>query len=145
VQITVPFSKTSLKPVTVSMIPRDDAICPLRALTAYARHFRQRRLSNEPYFKSDGKELSRNVFVAVVKGGVSEILYRDSSVYSGHSFRRGGTTAMYEKGVPEALIAAHGRWLSLTHRQYMQFDGALMWQPTLWLWKSNQDNPSNSN
>jgi len=45
----------------------------------------------------------------------------DPATYAGHSFRRGGATAMFLAGVPEATIAAHGRWKSLAYREY--FDG----------------------
>ena len=45
-------------------------------------------------------------------------LRQDPTDYSGHSFRRGGTTALLLAGVPEATIAAHGRWKSLAYRGY---------------------------
>jgi len=56
-----------------------------------------------------------------VKNIVAGILGRDHHDYSGHSFRRGGTTAMYEAGVLETLIAMHGRWRSLAYRKSLEF------------------------
>jgi hypothetical protein len=132
VQLIIPFSKTSLVPTCVSMVKRDDVICPMLAIKSYVNHFKKRRQPSASFFLFNGgiRDLTRDAFVTVVKGCVRAMLERDPSLYSGHSFRRGGTTAMYERNVPEALIAAHGRWLSLTHRKYMHFDGLLSWRPT---------------
>ena len=38
--------------------------------------------------------------------------------FAGHSFRRGGASALFAAGVPEAAIQRHGRWKSLTVRDY---------------------------
>jgi hypothetical protein len=37
---------------------------------------------------------------------------------SGHSLRRGGTTAYFLAGVPETVIGLHGRWRSHAYRVY---------------------------
>ncbi len=37
---------------------------------------------------------------------------------------------MHAVGVPEALIQKHGRWRSDGTRRYLQFAGALAYQPT---------------
>jgi hypothetical protein len=47
------------------------------------------------------------------------LIHRDPSTYAGHSFRRGGVTALLQAGVPEAAIATHGRWKSLAYRGYI--------------------------
>ena len=43
----------------------------------------------------------------------------NAQLYGFHSLRRGGTTAMFAAGVPETMIQSHGRWASLTYKQYL--------------------------
>ena len=47
-------------------------------------------------------------------------LGKDPTLYAGHSLRRGGATALYIAGVPEAMIQQHGRWKSLAVRGYLE-------------------------
>jgi len=41
-----------------------------------------------------------------------------ASQYSAHSLRRGGRTHLSQLGVPDAVVGAHGRWLSEVHLAY---------------------------
>ena len=57
------------------------------------------------------KPLSSNAFINRIK----EILKSsgvNSSLYSGHSFRRGGSTRAYQVGVPVDTIRTIGDWKS---------------------------------
>lgn len=58
-------------------------------------------------------------FIARIRTLVRVALRRDPQQFAGHSFRRGGTTALLQAGVPEATIATHGRWKSLAYRSYI--------------------------
>ena len=40
--------------------------------------------------------------------------------FSGHSFRRGGTTSLAHAGVPDHLIQQMGRWKSATYQAYIE-------------------------
>ena len=123
VSLTIPFSKTSLVPTTIDIIRRDDQLCPLVALRSYlalvpagvhAPHlpfFLASPLSSSPLLDTQ--------FIRRVRTLVRTALHRDPRSYSGHSFRRGGTTALLLAGVPEATIASHGRWKSLAYRGYL--------------------------
>ena len=55
--------------------------------------------------------------VAIVRRD-DDRLHQPPCDYSGHLFRRGGTTALQIAGVPESTIASHGRWKSLAYRSY---------------------------
>jgi hypothetical protein len=123
INLTIPFSKTSLIPTAVSLARRDDdALCPLTAYRAYIQlvptAFRQ---PGKPFFVEHAHSdapLTDTTFIRRVRRWVTTVLHQDPSDYSGHSFRRGGTTALLLAGVPEATIAAHGRWKSLAYRGY---------------------------
>ena len=67
--------------------------------------------------------LTDNTFIANLKHRVQYHLDLDPTQYAGHSFRRGGTTALFLAGIPETIIASHGRWKSLTYRKY--FDATI--------------------
>jgi hypothetical protein len=63
--------------------------------------------------------MSDTQFLRRVRSLVCSTLHGDPDKYAGHSFRRGGTTALLQAGVPEATIATHGRWKSLAYRGYL--------------------------
>ena len=118
----MPYSKTSLIPSTVSLIRRGDELCPVAAHRAYTRLLPARlRSVGVPYFlnsKTATTALTDVTFIRHVRRWMRDCLRRDPAEYSGHSFRRGGTTALQMAGVPEATIASHGRWKSLAYRSY---------------------------
>jgi hypothetical protein len=122
ISLTIPFSKTQLHKSHVDIVRRGDELCPVRA------HLRYRALVpsalNTPeaaYFlasPSTPTPLTDGDFIRRVRALVKSTLKCDPAPYAGHSFRRGGTTALAMAGVPEATIAAHGRWSSLAYRMY---------------------------
>jgi hypothetical protein len=123
VSLTIPFSKTSLIPITVDIIRRDDQLCPLVALRNYRALVPvSLQAPHHPFFLESlhsSSPLLDTQFIRRVRSLVQTALHRDPSSYAGHSFRRGGTTALLLAGVPEATIASHGRWKSLAYRGYL--------------------------
>ena len=122
ISLAIPFSKTSLIPAAVAIIRRDDGLCPVAAHRAYSRllpaHLRRK---TAPYFLHDAATaapLTDLTFIRHVRRWVRDLLHASPTEYSGHSFRRGGTTALQMAGVPESTIASHGRWKSLAYRSY---------------------------
>ena len=67
---------------------------------------------------SSATPLSDVTFTRSVRRWVRDHLHESPDDFSGHSFRRGGATAMQLAGVPESTIAAHERWKSLASRTY---------------------------
>jgi hypothetical protein len=122
ISLAVPFSKTALIPTAVAIIRRDDELCPVTAHRAYTRLVPARlRRVDVPYFlhnSSTATPLTDITFIRHVRRWVRDHLSRTPADYSGHSFRRGGTTALQMAGVPESTIASHGRWKSLAYRSY---------------------------
>jgi integrase len=129
ISLTIPFSKTSLIPTSVAIIRRDDALCPVAAFSAYTSlvptHLRQPGLPFFLHSTSSATPLSDVTFTRSVRRWVRNYLREPPDDYSGHSFRRGGATAMQLAGVPESTIAAHGRWKSLAYRTYFDVQHSL--------------------
>ena len=127
--VVVRRSKTSLQPARISLAARPDALCPVAALRHYASFFpmldipcsprdplfvvrihagTQLELMRPQHFIDDVRALIRCLFPS-----------RDLSGYAGHSFRRGGTTAMLQAGVSQVIVQRHGRWLSDAFKRYL--------------------------
>ena len=121
-EIEVPYSKTNLRPVSVRIVSRPDAYCPTRAFRAYRELTHSKlRAPSMPFFRQEADRsspLSTDSALAAFKLRLSSDLHLPAAEYGWHSWRRGGTTALFLAGVPDSLIAIHGRWLSLTYRRY---------------------------
>lgn len=127
--ITVPFSKTELLPHTVHICSRDDFLCPVQAFLSYQVFIpsKLRSIAACPVFLSSPSTtevVNHRVMSATLKSRLAS-LGLDSSRYGWHSWRRGGTTAMFAAGVAETMIQAHGRWASLTYRIYLDTTASL--------------------
>lgn len=121
--IVVPYSKTNLQPHTVHLCERDDFLCPLRAFLHYRSFIpiALRSIRSCPVFLSSPqttKVVDHRTMSATLKHRLS-IIGVNPAHYGWHSWRRGGTTAMFAAGVAETLIQTHGRWASLTYRMYL--------------------------
>lgn len=121
-EIIVPFSKTNLRPVSVRIVSRPDSYCPTRAYQQYRSLTHPKlRASTLPFFRLEADRsspLTTDAALSTFKHRLSTHLHLSAADYGWHSFRRGGTTALFLAGVPDSLIAIHGRWLSLTYRRY---------------------------
>jgi hypothetical protein len=129
VDITVIRSKTSNIPVVVTVASRNDQLCPARALSHYLGFFRALSLPcrpDDPLFVSrlrDQEVITATTdveFIARLRELITAAFPdRDPARYAGHSFRRGGASAMQLAGVPAAVIQKHGRWTSDAFRAYL--------------------------
>jgi hypothetical protein len=123
VSITVPYSKTSLVPTSVDIIRRDDQLCPLIAYSAYVAFFPAAfRHPSHPFFVQHSHSsvpMTERDFISHVRRLLAQVPGCDASTFAGHSFRRGGVTALLQAGVPEATIATHGRWKSRAWTGYV--------------------------
>ena len=125
VRISIPFSKTIFRPSVIDISARNDDLCPRKALANYISllplHLRKK--PNTPLFllhQNEMTPLSDSIFISRFRHFLSRARPEvDPSTYAGHSFRRGGATALYLAGVPEPVIQIHGRWKSLTSRFYL--------------------------
>ena len=125
----MPFSKTALIPAAVALVRRDDQLCPVAAHIAYTRHLPSRlRRVGVPYFlhsATSAAPLTDVTFIRHVRRWARDCLSHPPHDYTGHSFRRGGASALQIAGVPESTIASHGRWKSLAYRAYFDVQFSL--------------------
>ena len=134
VSLVVPFSKTSLLPHPVDIVARADTLCPARATAGYVSFFQRYpalpQRPEDPFFvtmlHSGYTPLSPGDFIARVRGVIrAAVPGHDPKAYAGHSFRRGGTTALKLAGVSDSIIQQHGRWKSDAYRAYIDSDNNL--------------------
>lgn len=123
IRLTIPFSKTETRPTTIFICRRPDILCPVAAMIHYLS-FLPHRDPDEPFFTSSlssRASLTPDAFCKWLKHQAVRIGL-DPTRISGHSLRRGGTTAMFVAGVSETVIAKHGRWRSICYRRYFDQD-----------------------
>ena len=134
IQLTIPFSKTSLQPAHVKLAARADRFCPVKAYDSYVLHIHTRlRLPSTAFFRDAAATtaaLSSKSYIQGFRTRVAAVLHIDATPFAGHSFRRGGTTALFLAGVPETVIASHGRWKSDTYRRYFEWTSTQQLLPT---------------
>ena len=125
--LTIQFSKTSRAPAHVSLAARQDALCPVRAFRHYLDFLVRLKLPsgpNEPLFifrfdSGHTRAMTGQQFIGRVRAYLLHAFpTRDPSDYAGHSFRRGGTSALILAGVQPDQIKAHGRWSSQAYQRY---------------------------
>jgi hypothetical protein len=130
-EITVLYSKTCRSPAQVSISARADQLCPLRAFLHYRDFLARLGLVAGPnsalfVFRFDTQQhspMTGQQFIQLVRCHLAAAFPdRDVSGYAGHSFRRGGASALILAGVHADLVKSHGRWSSDTYLRY--FDAA---------------------
>jgi integrase len=128
IQLWIKDSKTDKdrKGMWALLVRRGDELYPVKVFTAYTATVLQELCIAGRKFalaSKNGQWTARRMaaasFIGHIKHWVAEIGL-DAANYSGHSFRRGGTTAMYCAGVPENLIQIQGRWKSDAYKLYLQ-------------------------
>ena len=73
-------------------------------------------------------------FVSKLKATLSSIGF-PAEQFSGHSFRRGGATWAFKKGVPGELIMSHGDWRSGAYLEYLDRDIGTRCSLACWICK----------
>jgi integrase len=134
-RITVPFSKTRITKVHVDVVRRDDWLCPVAAANNL------RRLTS-PWSSTPIFPRSYNAFNTEFKARFKAAGVIKQSKFSSHGLRRGGATALFDAGVPEPTIMAHGRWLSMAWRRYIDFEAVLHLASTKMLLKHHRSSIS---
>jgi integrase len=114
VRVVVPFSKTDLTPSAVAIVFRGDFAC-LRTALLLLRSFYPLITGRTPVYPK-----SYNAFNSEFKRRCKCAGINKTGLTT-HGLRRGGATALFDAGVSEVSIMAHGRWLSSAWRQYIEF------------------------
>ncbi len=131
--VNVRFDKVKLKPRKVCVVawPEEPGMCVVTAYWQYVKLYGFTDQKNDsPILVHDDKPLSKYKYIAQLKSWAYKCCGVSVDVVAGHSLRRGGTSALTEAGIPEVLIQHHGRWESFTNREYVEFVGAIAWQPS---------------
>ena len=126
VRIIIPFSKTDLTPTAVAVVERGDFACLVKALR-HLRSFFPAVTELMPIYPKSYNALNTEFKKLFLAAGVNK------AGLTSHGLRRGGATALFDAGVSEAAIMAHGRWLSTAWRQYIEFGLVQQRIPTLML------------
>jgi hypothetical protein len=150
IDVTVVRSKTSLISVTITLSARHDLFCPVRALSTYLSFFPALdlpRQADDPLFVtrmingSTVTPMSDSELIARLRSYIAAAFpHRDPTCYAGHSFRRGGASALHLAGVSAADLQRHGRWTSDAYRGYIDAvsNPAVRLRPTQTLLHSSQ-------
>jgi hypothetical protein len=118
------FSKRCLR-VPVVSVP-GSPLCPVKAFIHMSTLIPS--LPSSPAFHYHSPKgpkglvpITHLVFTSMLRSLLSQVGY-NPTVYSGHSFRRGGATWAFKSGVPGELIQLHGDWRSDAYKVYLECD-----------------------
>lgn len=64
--------------------------------------------------------LCQSEFIQLLRNCL-QLLGYEPTLFSGHSFRRGGATSAFSAGVASELVKAHGDWRSDSYLSYLEF------------------------
>ena len=100
----------------------DKRICPRTWFRIYLRLREQHpdaASSKYLFAMENGRPLARQQFI----GELNRVCHRlklDASLFSMHSFRIGGATELFRRGVSREIIKILGRWHGLTYEVYIR-------------------------
>jgi integrase len=108
-------NKLSGRPEFIFLYANDWGLCGLSTLKAYwtRLNLNQATDPDTPLFvSSDGRSPTpKRAWVAYIRGLLQRAGY-NPNLYSGHSFRSGGATDIWNSGARPRVIQLFGRWLS---------------------------------
>jgi integrase len=120
--ISIRFSKTDQigQGQRIWLAANGSATCPYDALfQLYLKHSAYPITMNDSLFINHlGVVPTRKWVIASLKIAIAKLGFNEAQ-FSGHSFRRGGTTSLAAAGVPDHLIKHMGRWRSATYQVYV--------------------------
>ncbi len=113
-------SKTDISKQGVSI--RISNIIPVTAMLSYVQYQSFPLSPHQNVYRLDNDSaLTKSVLVNELRNRL-KIRGINSSHYSGHSFRRGGATALYSAGVSQNIIDTVGRWKSDCSKMYIDIN-----------------------
>lgn len=117
-KLTIPASKTDpfRQGVTIVIPPGPHDICPRRALLDWFAH--RPADMDAPLFDTDRQPFRRAHVCKMLDRALQNSGYV-STLFSGHSFRRGAATWAASVGLPAIDIKTLGRWSSDCYRLYV--------------------------
>jgi hypothetical protein len=116
VTVRVRYSKQTPRPVVVPLFCRDDVTCP-RALSVKLIQARTALgIRSRTFFVADkkGTQFSTATLQSQFKRAIQGALSVSPDLFSVHSLRRSGASALHAAGVRDSVIMHIGRWKSAT-------------------------------
>ena len=117
---TIQFGRRRLH---IPLLTIDSVLCPVKAYTNALSCFAP--LSHPAAFAyvKDGKlrHLTSGVFISTFRSVMRHAGVAEVSLFTGHSFRRGGASWAFRSGVPGELIQICGDWASDSYKRYLEF------------------------
>ena len=116
---TIQFGRRGLH---IPLLKINSILCPVAAYARAETFFGVFPHTPAFVFMQDGaiKWLTAPIFVKTFRAVLARGGY-DASVFTGHSFRRGGATWAFQCGMPGELIQICGDWVSDSYRRYLEF------------------------
>ena len=109
----------------IPLIRTDSPLCPVAAY-CHARSFMAHLDLQLPAFcfrtaSGDISPLFSAKFVSVIRLLFQKAGIADALLFRGHSFRRGGASWAFNRGIPGELIQVMGDWSSDAYKVYLEF------------------------
>ena len=97
-------------------------LCPVTAITALLCHQPRQLAASSPLLTLPaGQLLTQPAFLSQLRA-LLQACGLPASDYSGHSFRRGAASAMFQAGLPGEVIQIMGDWKSDAYKLYLDID-----------------------
>ena len=97
-------------------------LCPVTAITALLCHQPRQLAASSPLLTLPaGQLLTQPAFLSRLRA-LLQACGLPASDYSGHSFRRGAASAMFQAGLPGEVIQIMGDWKSDAYKLYLDID-----------------------
>jgi hypothetical protein len=117
--VSLPRDKTSSSPVEIHIAATHTANCPVNAMAQYLK-YRRHAPSNAPLFEwSNGRPLSQRSLIVNMQRLLTAAGIPNAEQYTGHSFRRGGATALANSHTSMHVLKKAGRWSSNAAQLYI--------------------------
>jgi hypothetical protein len=112
--VSLPRDKTSPSPVEIHT-----ANCPVNAMAQYLK-YRRHAPSNAPLFEwINGRALSQRSLIVSMQRLLTAAGIPNADQYTGHSFKRGGATALGNAQTSMNVLMKAGRWSSNAAQLYV--------------------------
>ena len=107
----------------IPLIKNSSPLCPVLAYEQVLAHTHVDSAGPAFVYIKDGnlKWLTTSIFIKTFRSVLKTACVTNASLFTGHSFRRGGATWAFQAGMPGELIQICGDWASDAHKLYLEF------------------------
>ena len=117
--ITLPRDKTSSSPVPIHIAATGTPTCPVDAMVSYLSFWTNISPESPLFEWSNGHALTQRSLVINMQRLLTAAGVPNANQYTGHSFSRGGATALANSNTSMHIIQKAGRWTSNAAQRYI--------------------------